>query len=69
MPTDGEIEAMNDALAPRLHRASVAPADKWGWASDADDAYARAWLEIASRARAKGDAEGAARAIARANAR
>lgn len=68
-PSLDEHEAWNDALAPRLHRASTPPAEKWSWAADADDAYARGWLEVASRARACGDADRAARAIARANAR
>ena len=69
LPQASEIEKLNDAVALHLHRAHTPPTDRWGWAADADDAYARAWLQLAGRFRSEGDTERANACVARANAR
>ena len=69
LPSASEIEKMNDAAAPHLHRARTPPIDRWGWAADADDAYARAWLQLAGRFQSEGDSERANTCVVRARAR
>lgn len=69
LPDAAELEKMHEAFAQHLHRAPTPPRDRWGWAADADDAYARGWLDLAGRYRAEGDAERAKACIVRANAR
>jgi hypothetical protein len=49
------LEAMNLDVFARFTRDAMKPRDPWGWAGEADEAYARPWLALAAAFTKRGD--------------